>query len=375
VSTTTTGPLISVCIPAYNRAALLPELLDSILAQDCDDYEILISEDCSPERDSIRRIGCTYASTHPGRFRYHENDNNVGYDGNLRKLIELARGGFCLFMGNDDLMPPHALAAVATALRLHADVGVVLRSYAIFSGTPSGIVEICRYFDRQLVFPPGAKTIATVYRRAVVISGIVVHREAALRCATDRFDGTLLYQLHLVANILADKKAVYLPDLIALYRTGGVPEFGNSPAEQPNFKPREQTIESSIHFVRGMLAIAKHVQAQRNLPIYRPILRDIANYSYPILAIQAQRSLSAFVKYGWALARMGLGRHFMFYMWLLALILVGPTRLQHLIRRLKQMLGHTPSLGDIYRGDAPNPAARDNAHTTVPEHSPPRHST
>jgi len=48
--------LISVCIPAYNRAAVLPELLDSILAQDFDDYEIVICDDCSRERDQIRAV-------------------------------------------------------------------------------------------------------------------------------------------------------------------------------------------------------------------------------------------------------------------------------------------------------------------------------
>jgi glycosyltransferase involved in cell wall biosynthesis len=43
-------PLISVCIPAYNRAGVLPAVLDSLLSQDFDDFDIVIAEDSSPER-------------------------------------------------------------------------------------------------------------------------------------------------------------------------------------------------------------------------------------------------------------------------------------------------------------------------------------
>lgn len=108
--------LISVCIPAYNRAALLSVLLDSVLNQDFYDFEILIAEDCSPERPAIRTIASKYQQQHGDRIRYTENVETLGYDSNLRRLVELARGQYVLFMGNDDLMAPGALTAVATAV-------------------------------------------------------------------------------------------------------------------------------------------------------------------------------------------------------------------------------------------------------------------
>ena len=49
-------PKISVCIPAYSRGSVLSQLLDSILAQDYDNYEIVIGKDHSPKRDQIRHI-------------------------------------------------------------------------------------------------------------------------------------------------------------------------------------------------------------------------------------------------------------------------------------------------------------------------------
>jgi abequosyltransferase len=345
-------PKISVCIPAYNRAEVLSELLDTIVTQDFDSFEIVICEDKSPQRAQISEVVSHYRMAHPGLIRYFENEENLGYDGNLRNLIEKSLGEYCLFMGNDDLMCGGALSNVSSAIGRYPNIGVLLRSYAAFDGTPDNIVQVFRYFDKELFFPAGAETISVIYRRSVVIPGMVINRDAALGWATNRFDGTLLYQLYLVANILADMNAVYLPDVIALYRNGGVPDFGNSAAEQGKFQPKEQTPESSIHFMQGMLEIALSVEAEQNLSIFRPILRDIANYSYPILAIQANKPTLVFLKYGWSLARLGLARYPIFYIWFFSILFVGTTRVDRLIRWVKKRLGYTPSLGNVYRGKA-----------------------
>jgi glycosyltransferase involved in cell wall biosynthesis len=344
------APAISVCIPAYNRARFLPALLDSIVAQGFRDFEVLICEDCSPERAQIGQTARRYQARYPGLIRYLENERNLGYDGNLRHMIERAAGRYCLFMGNDDLLCPGALQAVAGAVGRHPNVGVVVRSYASFADAPENIVQEFRYFPDERFFPAGERTIATVFRRSVVISGMVVHREAARAAATERFDGILLYQLYLVANICVTMNAVFLPQIVTLYRTGILPDFGSSDSERGKFVPRQHTPESSLHFMRGMLDIARHVEQTRGVRICRPILRDIANYSYPVLAIQARKPVGVFVRYALALARMGFGRHPLFWAYFLALLVFGPARVERIIGFVKRRLGHTPVLGDVYRG-------------------------
>jgi abequosyltransferase len=338
-------PIISVCIPAYNRPEVLPALLDSILEQDFDDYEIVICEDKSPMRQDIATVVSNYLSKFPGRIVYFENEQNLGYDANLRNLFEKATGQYCFFMGNDDLMCPAALSTVASALVRYPDVGVILRSYASFNGTPDNIAQVFRYFDKERFFPAGAETISTIYRRSVVIPGMVIHRKAALELRTERFDGFLLYQLYLVANILVTKNAVFLPEILVLYRNGGVPDFGNSEKEKGKFEPTKQTPASSVYFMQGMLKIATDTESDRNVSIYQPILSDIGNYSYPILSIQARRPLRVFVKYGYDLAKLGLWKYPLFHLYFWSLLLVGPTQLDKLIIFLKSKLGYTPRLG------------------------------
>lgn len=343
-------PLISVCIPAYNRAALLPVLLDSIVSQTGVHYEIVICEDASPERDQIRAVTEHYAEAYPGRISYHENTTNLGYDGNLRRLIALARGDFVLFMGNDDLLAEGALAAVATAVRVHPDVGVVLRSYDSFVDDPGQPVQTFRYFDGECFFPAGAATIVTFFRRCVFISGMVVRRESAHRHATHRFDGTLLYQQHLVGQILASENGVYLPQILSHQRLGGTPDFGNSAAEQGRFVPGEQTPESSVHFMRGMLQIAADLERTLGLPVFMPILRDIGNYAYPILSIQAGGSRRTLLRYARDLAALGLWRVPLFHVYVVGLLLLGRRNCDSLIAAIKARLGRAPVFGKVYSG-------------------------
>lgn len=341
---------ISVCIPAYNRAALLPPLLESIFTQDFADFEVVIAEDKSPERNAIAAIAQDYATRYPGRLIYEENAENLGYDGNLRRLVELARGDYVLFMGNDDLMAPGALSAVAAATRDYPKVGVVLRSYASFNTTPDELVQTFRYFDSERFFPAGAGTVVTFFRRSVFISGMVLRREAALACSTAAFDGSLLYQQHLVGHILAKENGVYLPNILSFHRLGGTPDFGNSVSERSLFVPREQTPESSVHFMRGMLNIARSLDVALGLDVSRLILRDIGNYAYPILAIQAGRSVGVFVNYLWQLGRLGFWRIPLFHVYALGLLVLGRRSCDAFIGLLKRKLGRAPRLGNIYEG-------------------------
>ena len=344
------APLISVCIPAYNRAGVLRELLDSILTQDFDAYEVVICEDGSPERAAIRQVVEALPCERRARVRYLENPGNLGYDGNVRNLIAVAAGEYCMLMGNDDLMCPGALRTVAAGLRRYEGIGAVLRTYASFDESPDTINQVFRYFDSERLFEPGADSIVTFFKRSVVLPGVTIRREAALRYATDEFDGTLLYQVYLVGRIMAVERGVYLPEVIALYRNGTPPDFGNSAAERGNFVPGDIVPGASLHFMASMLRIARALEERSALRVYRPIVKDLANYSFPFIVVQADRPRRVFAGYCWRLARMGFGRYPLFYVYIVALLVLGPANVWRVIRLIKRRIGHTPVLGSVHQG-------------------------
>jgi glycosyltransferase involved in cell wall biosynthesis len=345
-------PLISICIPAYNRVALLPELLDSIFNQDFDDFDIVIAEDFSPERQAIASKVAEYQQRFGNKLKYFENSQTLGYDGNLRRLFELATGDYVLFMGNDDLLAPGALQAIANALQERQDVGVILRSYSSFLSDPEQPVQVFRYFGEDRVFPPGEDTVVTFFRRCVFISGMVFKRSSALVCATAKFDGTLLYQQHLAGHILKQESGVYLNRILSYHRLGGIPDFGESAAEKGLFVPKQQTPESSVHFMRGMLTIADSLDESGDAPVSRRILRDIGNYAYPILSIQAARRIDIFLAYLWQLMKLGFWRVPLFHFYAVALLVLGQNKCDWLIARIKKSLGRAPLLGSVYAGES-----------------------
>ena len=107
---------ISICIPQYNRIDYLIQSLRIIEWQTYSNIEIVVSDDCSID-DTEKKIKILQKN-YKYPLIYHRNKENVGYDGNYRKSIELASGDYCLVIGNDDsLNSPNDIQYLVDFLR------------------------------------------------------------------------------------------------------------------------------------------------------------------------------------------------------------------------------------------------------------------
>jgi hypothetical protein len=143
---------------------------------------------------------------------------------------------------------------------------------------------------------------------------------------------------------------IFLPEILTLYRNGGVPDFGNSEVERGKFVPTDQTTASSLQFVDGMLHIARRAEEELQSPLFEPIFRDLATYSLPVLAIQSKRLKREFIGYGWSLARRGFWRSGYFWLYFASLLFLGERKVNALVVLIKRRLGYTPALGLASRG-------------------------
>ena len=88
--------LVSIAIPAYKRK-WLKEAIESALAQDYDNIELIIVDDHSPQ--NLREIVSPYLTNK--RVSYHYNKENVGKDSvanNWNRCLEYAKGEFFVVM-------------------------------------------------------------------------------------------------------------------------------------------------------------------------------------------------------------------------------------------------------------------------------------
>ena len=99
-------PTFSLIVPIYKIEEYLPKCIDSVLSQSCQDYELLLIDDGSP--DGCGRICDEYAGKYPQKIRaIHQENGGAGAARNHG--IALSQGEYLLFVDGDDYLSPEFL--------------------------------------------------------------------------------------------------------------------------------------------------------------------------------------------------------------------------------------------------------------------------
>lgn len=115
-------PSVTVLIPTYERESFLPAAIESVLAQDHPDFELIVLDDGSA--DGTAAILERYAAAEPeSRFR-HDRHDNMGQARTLNRGFEMARGELVGYLSSDDALLPGALTELAGALAERPDAVV-----------------------------------------------------------------------------------------------------------------------------------------------------------------------------------------------------------------------------------------------------------
>lgn len=336
-------PFISICIPSYNRPQELSRLLKSINASNPKDIEIVICEDKSPKRKEIKSEVEKFKKSANYAVVYKENRQNLGYDGNLKELIRNASGDWIVFMGDDDEFVSGALDKLIDFLRQNPDLGYVLRSYE--SVHLNGKIEKFRYYNDNHFFEPGLASFVALFRKSVFISGFTIRRPAVTDFLIDDFDGTLLFQLYLAAEVCLRHRAAYFDVVLTRqYEKELRPFFGTAGAEKNLYTPGAVTMKNSLNFLKGFFKITAYLDRKYNFNSTKIIKKDMSKYFYPALAIQRNKGIKFFFKYVFELNRLGFNITFYYYLYVIFLVLFGKRICDEGIRIIKNILGKTPKL-------------------------------
>jgi len=124
-------PLVSIIIPTYNRAHLIGETLDSILAQTYQNWECIVVDDGST--DGTEMLLQSYCLK-DFRFQYHHRPKDRPKGGNTCRNygFELSKGEFVNWFDSDDMYLPEALLTIVSTFEIDTDV--VISPMARFDG-------------------------------------------------------------------------------------------------------------------------------------------------------------------------------------------------------------------------------------------------
>ncbi len=121
-------PFFSVVIPTRNRASLLRYALQTALDQDFDDYEIVVSDNCS--QDDTAQVVKDYQTS---RVRYVRVNDPLSMPDHWEFALGQAQGQFVNYLCDDDALTREALGKAAASIERHKSRLVVMQSAEYYS--------------------------------------------------------------------------------------------------------------------------------------------------------------------------------------------------------------------------------------------------
>jgi glycosyltransferase involved in cell wall biosynthesis len=116
----THGPLVSVCIPTFNRAGVIGDALESALSQTYRSLEIVVVDDASTD-DTADRI----EAHQDKRICFYRNVCTLGQAGNRNRTLALSRGSLIKFLDSDDQLEPDCISRMVELFMDQPSVGFV----------------------------------------------------------------------------------------------------------------------------------------------------------------------------------------------------------------------------------------------------------
>jgi len=106
-------PLVSIGIPVYNAESSIALCIESALAQNYVNLEILISDNAST--DATSEICKKYQGS-DNRIRYFKQDQNIGALNNFNFVLEASKGVYFRWLGSDDVISSNSVSESVKSL-------------------------------------------------------------------------------------------------------------------------------------------------------------------------------------------------------------------------------------------------------------------
>jgi glycosyltransferase involved in cell wall biosynthesis len=218
-TTLSSGPLVSVIIPTYNRPDFLREAIASALGQSYRNLEILVRDNASTEE--TRKVVQSFSDA---RIRYHRHSENVGPTENVIGACREARGEYVAHLHDDDLWEPDFLEKLIPPLEQNSDAAIAFCDHYIIDA--NGVIDPARTHRnthrwKRHALKPGLH--CPLHRIALLNKSIPLSMAAVMRrTAIDWNDvpnvpsGYDLWLMYLISR--EGQAGYYVPERLTRYR-------------------------------------------------------------------------------------------------------------------------------------------------------------
>lgn len=162
-------PAVSVVMPVYNTAAFLEQAVNSVRAQTCPDWELILIDDGSTDESAA--IAAEFSRVDP-RIRLIRNEKNIGVAETRNRGIREARGDWIALLDSDDCWAPEKLEK-QLALTEETGADILYCSYAM-------IRDDGEIFGRPFLVPDSTSLEEMLVSSVISCSTAVIRRERLL---------------------------------------------------------------------------------------------------------------------------------------------------------------------------------------------------
>ncbi|HVG41719.1 MAG TPA: glycosyltransferase family A protein, partial [Chitinophagaceae bacterium] len=205
-------PLVTINIPTYNQQGYIARAIESCLAQDYSNLEIVVSDDCST--DNTYHIAKKFESN---KVRVHQTPQNSGRVKNYRyALYELAKGEWVANLDGDDYYNDAAFISIAVKqLSLHPSCVMYVGGAATLDEPTGKIQQAPIFLKENITGLKGTDYVLNFYKYGQVGQHFAVLYNRALALETDFYildslgsDTDSICRLALKGDVLVQKKWV-----------------------------------------------------------------------------------------------------------------------------------------------------------------------
>lgn len=267
---------VSICITSYNRPRELRRCLESIDASNENEIEIIVSEDFSPKREEIRVQLNEYAKKTKYKFLANYNEQNLGYDRNLAKLISLSSCDYILFCSDDDVFNPGMIDEIINTLNSKKSIPYM---YTAYTGHDNKATN--RNYKSDFIIKKGEDSIVKYVYDGILFSGLIFNRNLVKKLDAEPFVNQNYFQIYMVMKMLYHYggfyRAISLIDCIMDGENGyGTTELSG----EDKLLADRKSVFSNLQFNKGLINVVKYFDKEEGTDVVTHFGREYSLRSY-----------------------------------------------------------------------------------------------
>ena len=273
-------PTVSVFMPTYNQEHLITEAIESVLAQDYSDWELIIGDDCST--DKTYQIAKQFQLKYPDKIYLTRNANNLGITKNFNNILKKCSGKYVAFFAGDDIFLPNKLSSQVSLMQTSSDIILSYHDIEVFDSDTNNTIRYWRSGKKGSQPITGdSKTVA----KALVKEGtkfmpalsVMVKRESIPTEGHDeRIPIASDWLLWIEICARNEGRIAYLDGVYARYRRHANNITNDSENHQEDIFVTLALVESRYHF------LTKYAQQRRARLYYKRAKEGVENKNYKL---------------------------------------------------------------------------------------------